>query len=124
MRTRRVVAASQRFPRPGRRCALATPDALTTTPRAGLTVRDVARRYRVSPDKVRRWIQTGQRAAVNTASARCGKPRYVILPHHLTDFERARSAGPAPKATRRRRRTCAVDYYPDPPPPARKAVRS
>jgi hypothetical protein len=81
----------------------------------GYTPNDLARLLRVIADRVRAWIAAGELGAVNTASARCGKPRYVILPHHLTEFERVRSASPAPKATRRKRRTCAVDYYPDPP---------
>jgi excisionase family DNA binding protein len=49
------------------------PDTLPPPPR-GLTVREVARRYRVSPDKVRAWIRRGELAAVNTASTLCGKP--------------------------------------------------
>jgi hypothetical protein len=84
-----------------------------TEPRGGLTVADVARRYRVSPDKVRVWIQRGELAAINTA-ALCGRPRYVVLPHHLAAFEAGRRAGPPPKPPRRRRRqTGAIDYFPD-----------
>jgi hypothetical protein len=79
----------------------------------GLTVRDVARRYRVSPDKVRAWITRGELKAVNTANALCAKPRYVILPDHLEDFEAKRVAGPPPKTPRRRRRLAQIDYYPD-----------
>jgi hypothetical protein len=73
----------------------------------------VARRYRVGEDKVRGWIRTGQLAALNTATALCCKPRWVVLPDALAVFERRRSAGPAPGPTRRRKRTAAVDYYPD-----------
>jgi hypothetical protein len=80
---------------------------------AGLTVRDVARRYRIGPDKVRALITSGQLKAINTASVLCGRPRYVILPEHLADFERQRSAGPAPKPVRRKKRTPAIDFYPD-----------
>jgi transposase len=53
----------------------------------GLTVRDVARRYRVSPDKVRGWIKQGELPAVNTAATMCGKPRWVITPEELARFE-------------------------------------
>jgi hypothetical protein len=73
----------------------------------------VARRYRVGPDKVRRWIGRGELAAVNTASALCGRPRWVVSPEALAEFERRRAGGPAPKPTRRRRRSAGVDYYPD-----------
>lgn len=83
-------------------------------PRPGQTVADVARRYRVSPEKVRGWIKRGELAAINTAKARCGKPRYVILPEALAEFERGRAAATpnAPKP-KRRKRTNIVDYYPD-----------
>jgi hypothetical protein len=78
-----------------------------------LTVADVARRYRVSPDKVRAWIARGELVAVNTAAALCGKPRWVILPDALAAFERRRTSVPPPKPPRRRRTAGFVDYYPD-----------
>jgi len=84
-----------------------------TLPAAGLTVLDFSKRYRISPDKVRAWIVKGELAAINTASALCGKPRYVITPEALADFEKRRSAGPTPKPRRRRKRTLMVDYYAD-----------
>jgi hypothetical protein len=78
-----------------------------------LTVEDCARRYRVSPDKVRAWIALGELKAVNTAAAKCGKPRFVILPAALAEFERSRAAGPPPKPARRRRQPAMVDFFPD-----------
>jgi excisionase family DNA binding protein len=82
-------------------------------PAAGLTVGDVAKRYRVSPDKVRAWIARGELRAVNTAASMCGKPRWVIPPESLAEFERRRAGGSPPKPQRRRRQPVAVDYYPD-----------
>jgi hypothetical protein len=76
-------------------------------------VRDVARRYRVGQDKVRGWIARGELAAINTARALCGKPRWVVTAEALAAFERRRAGGPAPKPQRRRRRTELMDYYPD-----------
>lgn len=78
----------------------------------GLTPRELSRLLRVSPDKVRRWIVSGELPAVNVASVRCGRPQYVVLPHQLAEWERGRQAAPAPKP-KRRRRTDMIDYYPD-----------
>jgi excisionase family DNA binding protein len=85
----------------------------TVAPAAGLTVRDVARRYRCSPDKVRRWIAAGELKAVNTADALCGRPRWVVPADALAAFERRRSPAAPPKPGRRRKRTVSIDYYPD-----------
>jgi hypothetical protein len=88
-----------------------TPPSLMTR---GHTPREVARLYRVSPDRVRAWIKSGELGAVNIAHTRCGKPRFVVLPHHLSEFEQRRKASTTTKPPRRRRREpAAVDYYPD-----------
>jgi hypothetical protein len=78
----------------------------------GLTVADLARRWRVSPDKVRAWIKARQLSAINTATALCARPRFIISPDAVAAFERQRSAG-APPRPRRRKRTKAFDFYPD-----------
>jgi hypothetical protein len=79
---------------------------------SGLTVREFVRRYRVGEDKVRGWIRRGELAAINTASALCGKPRWVILPDALAAFENRRLCATPQKPPRRRKPTCMVDYYP------------
>ena len=79
----------------------------------GLTVREVARRYRVGEDKVRSWIARGEISAINTAFALCGRPRWVIPPDALEQLEQRRRGGPVPKPTRRKKRRDIVDYYPD-----------
>lgn len=86
------------------------PDTIPTT---GLTVRDVARRYRVSADKVRGWITRGELFAINTATVLCGKPRFVVLPDALAAFEQRRAAASPKPARRQRKKTYEVDYYPD-----------
>ena len=86
----------------------------TTAPQAGLTVRDVARRYRVGEDKVRGWINRGELRAINTATIMCGKPRWIVLSDDLAAFERHRTGGPPPKP-RRRRAAGLIDFYPDTP---------
>jgi hypothetical protein len=82
-------------------------------PAAGLTVEDVARRYRVSPDKVRAWIGRGELRAVNTSAVLSARPRWVVPPEALAEFERKRTGGPAPKPQRRRRQPAAIDFFPD-----------
>jgi hypothetical protein len=82
-------------------------------PAGGQTPNELAKLLRVSPDRVRCWIKAGAMGAVNTAPTLSGKPRYIILPHHLAEFERARRAGPPPKPARRRRQPAMVDYFPD-----------
>jgi excisionase family DNA binding protein len=80
---------------------------------AGLTVADVARRYRVGEDKVRRWIRSGELPAINTSSTRCGRPRYVVTADALAAFEAGRSPATPPKPKRRKRQPHLIDYYPD-----------
>ena len=84
-----------------------------TEPARGRTVRDPAAYYRVSEDKIRRWIAAGELRAINTAGKLCGKPRWVIPPDAQAEFERRRAGGPPPKVPRRQRRAAPVDYYPD-----------
>jgi hypothetical protein len=86
----------------------------TAPPRKGLTVTEVAQRHRVGEDRVRAWIKSGALKAINTADAKCGKPRFIILPEALAEFEQSRSAGPPPKLPRpRRRATGAREWFPD-----------
>jgi excisionase family DNA binding protein len=92
------------------------PPADTPLPTAtghGHTPRELARLLRVSPDRVRAWIAAGELGAIDTARHRCGRPRYVILPHHLAEFEATRRAAPPPKPARRKRRSLETDFYPD-----------
>jgi transposase len=81
----------------------------------GLTVSELARRYRVGEDRVRGWIRRGEMSAINTADAQCGKPRYVVLPEALELFERGRQAAtPDKPAPRRKRRPAGlIDFFPD-----------
>ena len=89
------------------------PESLSLLPAAGLTVRDMARRYRVGEDKVRGWIARAELRAINTAAALCGRPRWVVPVDALAEFERRRAGGPPPDPPRRRRRRTVVDHYPD-----------
>jgi hypothetical protein len=82
-------------------------------PGRGLTVTDVAKLYRVSPDKVRSWIKRGELIAINTAAIQSAKPRFVVRPEALQQFEVSRQTTAPSKLTRRRKKTDSVDYYPD-----------
>jgi transposase len=84
-----------------------------TLPARGYTVRDLARRYRVSEDRVRVWIARGELVALNTRDVRCGRPRWVVTAEALVAFERSRQAKPPAPSPKRRKRTMAVDFYPD-----------
>jgi hypothetical protein len=87
---------------------------MSDSPTSGLTVANVAARYRVSPDKVRGWIARGELAAVNVAANLSGKPRWVVTPEALEQFERHRRGGVTPKPARKRPKvTNAIDFYPD-----------
>ena len=80
---------------------------------AGLTTSDVARRFRVSEDKVRAWLATGELLGVNTSSSLAARPRWVVSHEALLEFEKRRSSAPPPKPPRRRKkRSNEVDYYP------------
>lgn len=80
---------------------------------AGMTPNELARVLRVSPDRVRHWIQSGELKAIDTSDRRCGRPRFVILPAALEEFIRSRSVAAPPKPAARRPRLSAVrDYYP------------
>jgi hypothetical protein len=86
----------------------------TPPPARGLSVSDLAHRFRVSPDKIRFWISRGELVAVNVASDPAGRPRWVVTPEMLAAFELRRAGGPPPTPPRRRRRrACAIDFYPD-----------
>lgn len=97
------------------RLVVSEPFTPTKRPITSLTVQEVAQRYRVSPDKVRGWIGRGELRAINTASALCARPRWVIPPEALVEFELARRGGIAvrkPKS-KRRRQAHLIDFYPD-----------
>jgi excisionase family DNA binding protein len=60
----------------------------------GFTVCEIARRMRVSEEKVRGWITSGRLKAVNTSDGR--KPRFVVAPADLERFLEGLAAVPAP----------------------------
>jgi hypothetical protein len=81
----------------------------------GLTPAEVARYLHVGHDRVRAWIKSGALGALNVAPALCGRPRFVVLPHHLAEFEKRRQAAApaAPKRRKRRKQSGFIDFFPD-----------
>ena len=77
-----------------------------------LTPPQVAERFRVSPDKVRSWILSGQLRAIDISThPEIGRPRWRIYPTDLIAFENSRMARPPVKPTRRRRKPADVIQY-------------
>ena len=51
---------------------------------------------------------------MNTADVSCGKPRFVVTPEALAEFERRHSAAGAPKPAKRHRRGSGeIDFFPE-----------
>jgi excisionase family DNA binding protein len=94
-------------------CPIAEDEPTETHLTPGYTPNELARRLRVSPDRVRDWIRRGELKAINTAS-RGGRPRFVVLPDQLEAFIAGRKAATSPAAPKpkRQKRTGKVDYYP------------
>lgn len=86
---------------------------IVASPARGYTPTELAKLLRVSADKIRRWIASAEMGAVNVASSRCRRPQYIVLPHHLAEWEKRRSAAPQPKPKRRKRQSHLTDFYPD-----------
>ena len=82
---------------------------LISAKRAGakLSAPQVAQRYGIDPVKVHAWIKSGELRAINAATRRSGRPRYLIDETDLMAFEASRAVVPSTPAPRRRRRTGA-----------------
>jgi excisionase family DNA binding protein len=79
-----------------------------------LSVRDLCERYSVSQHTVLSWISSGELRAVNVGR-RPGakKPRWLISPQALEQFEQARTPTPPPPRARRRKRaeSGVIEFY-------------
>ncbi len=65
----------------------------------------LARRWKVSNDKILRLINNGSLKAINFAVSPTGRPRYRIRLSEIERFEEARTTKPPQPKQRRRRRT-------------------
>ena len=68
-----------------------------------LTPPQVAKRLRVSPEKVIHWIRTGKLAGINIAESAL-RPRFRVSAESLEAFEVARAVIPPTKTPRRPKR--------------------
>jgi excisionase family DNA binding protein len=77
-----------------------------------LTPPEVAKRLRVTADKVRAWIERGELAAVNVVDRLGGRPRWRISAEALAEFEERRTAMGRPARTKRAKKPSElVEYY-------------
>ena len=72
--------------------------------RRKLTPPEVGRLWGVSPDRIVHWIRTGELRAINVATKRDGRPRFLIDLDDLADFEAGRAVIPKARPHRRRRK--------------------
>lgn len=74
------------------------------------TTTRLAQKLKVSPDKVRHWIGSGELRATNVAKAGSSRPKYRISPSELEAFQRRRSlASKESKTTTRRPKASQPD---------------
>jgi predicted site-specific integrase-resolvase len=81
--------------------------------RTTLTPPLVAQRYGISPQKVLSWIKSGELRAVNVATHRGGRPRWVIAVMDLLAFEESRRVCNVNLVRRRTRKAMAgiTEYF-------------
>jgi len=65
---------------------------MNDSPDSFLTPPEVAKRLRVSPDKILAWIRRGELKAVNVSNG--GRPRFRISPNDLGAFLTSREVPP------------------------------
>ncbi len=74
-------------------------------PRKKLSPPELARYWGIGADKVLTWIRSGELRAINAATKRGGRPRYLIDAKDIEAFEKMRSVTTTPPAPRRRKAT-------------------
>mgnify|MGYP000570493865 CR=1 FL=1 len=66
---------------------------------------EVARLFGVEPGKIIAWIRAGELRAINGATRRGQRPRYLVDVADIEAFERSRQVIPTPAPSPRRSRT-------------------
>lgn len=78
---------------------------MADTARSMLTPPQLARRWGVSPEKIRTWIRSGELRAINAATTLSGRPRYRIESTEVHAIELRRAATACQISPRRRLRS-------------------
>ena len=73
--------------------------------RTKLTPPQLAREWGVGSDKIRGLIRAGELRAIDVATRRGGRPRFLIDRADIAAFEGQRAVVPAVKVARRRRKS-------------------
>lgn len=81
--------------------------------RTAVTPPELARMWGISPDKVLSWIRSGELQAINIASDRRLRPRYVIEKSAVEAFARSRETvrGCRSKSRKNARRSDVVEFF-------------
>jgi len=80
--------------------------------RTKFTVPQLARQWGIDKAKVMTWIRSGDMRAIDGATKRGGRPRYLIDITDIAAFEQAREVIPAcPRPRARRARRSTVKQY-------------
>ena len=87
--------------------------ATPNSPSPSYTPPEVARRWRVSPDKVVALVRNGELKGFDVAMKRGGRPRFRILLEEVLAFEKRRAVVPTviqPRA-RRSRQQGVIEFF-------------
>jgi hypothetical protein len=71
--------------------------------RRKITPPELARQWGVDPHKVVAWIRAGELRAIDVATRRGGRPRYLIDLADIEVFEQGRLVAPPTRIPRKRR---------------------
>ena len=75
---------------------------MTRKLRSKLTPPQLAEKWGISPEKVLGWIRSGELRAVNAASRRDGRPRFLIDVDDIAAFEERRAVHSTPRVARKK----------------------
>lgn len=78
---------------------------MVTLTKKKLTPPEVAKLFGVEPGKIIAWIKSGELRAIDGATRRGGRPRYLVDVADIEAFERARQIVPERASAPRRKRS-------------------